>query len=120
MSKVAWIIFIVSVLSNVGMQFSLKLAGKKLGKVEFATFFENFLSFITVPEILMALAFVILSTLAYFLVLTRVPLSVAGPASSLMYVFAFLIGHYYFNESFSTTNFIGLGLIVGGVILVSG
>ncbi len=56
--------------------------------------------------------------IAYFFVLTGVELSIAGPASALVYIFSVLIGHVLFKEAVPVIHLAGLGLIVCGVVLV--
>jgi drug/metabolite transporter (DMT)-like permease len=59
-----------------------------------------------------------MGAIAYILLLTRVNLSVAAPAASLIYVFAVLIGFVVFREPIPLGRLVGLSLIVCGVVLV--
>ncbi|MBW4474440.1 MAG: EamA family transporter [Stenomitos rutilans HA7619-LM2] len=72
-----------------------------------------------VPELLAGVAFSAVSAIAYFLVLTSAELSVAGPASALVYIFSVLMGHFWFKEAVPLAHLAGLSLIVCGVVLVS-
>ncbi len=70
------------------------------------------------PELLTGLVCYGLGAMAYILLLTRVHLSVAGPATALAYVTAVLIGHFVFKESLPLDRLFGIALIVCGVLIV--
>ena len=110
---------LVSILANVAVQFFLKTGGVKLGRVDGSHFWEHFWHSMAVPELLAGVAFSAASAIAYFLVLTSAELSVAGPASALVYIFSVLMGHFLFKEAVPLAHLAGLSLIVGGVVLVS-
>lgn len=111
-------LFLISVLSSVGGQFFLKTGATKLGRVNTSNLFGHVLGIITTPELLAGLTCYAIGAVAYILVLTRVKLSVAGPAIALVYVFSLLLGYFVFKEPIPLSRVIGLGLIVCGVILV--
>jgi drug/metabolite transporter (DMT)-like permease len=99
-------------------QLFLKTGAIKLGRVNLGNIFNQIISIVTTPELLLGLVFYGLGAVAYILLLTRVNLSVAGPSASLVYVFSVLLGYFIFRESISLTRLMGLSLIMGGVILV--
>lgn len=70
------------------------------------------------PELLIGLFVYGFSAVLFILVLTRVKLSVAGPALSISYIFSVLMGYFIFHEAISLRQFLGLALVVAGVILV--
>ncbi|KYC39161.1 EamA-like transporter family protein [Scytonema hofmannii PCC 7110] len=108
----------MSVLASVAGQFFLKAGATKLGRVSIDNAINHILSIITIPELLVGLASYGLGALAYILLLTRVNLSIAGPSVSLVYVFSVLLGYFIFKEHIPISRFVGLGLIMAGVILV--
>lgn len=112
-------LLLVSILANIAGQFFLKIAGTKHGNVDIKDFLSHAWSLITTPEILVGMSLSVGSAIAYFLVLTRIELSIAGPASALIYVFSVAIGYYFFKEFVSCKHIVGLGLIVCGVVLVT-
>lgn len=59
------------------------------------------------------------ATIIWLLVLSEVELSVAYPILSLGYVFGFIAGVVFFNESVSFIKILGLVLIVTGIVLIS-
>lgn len=108
----------VSILSSVVGQFLLKMGALKLGAVSADNAISHIVSILTVPELLGGLATYGLGAVAYILLLTRVSLSIAGPAIALTYVFSVMLGHFLFGEAIPVARLAGLGLIVCGVILV--
>ncbi|MBD2179669.1 EamA family transporter [Planktothrix sp. FACHB-1355] len=111
-------LFLVSILTSVAGQFFLKAGASKLGKVNASNWLGHIIGIITTPELLFGLACYALGACAYILLLTRVKLSVAGPAVALVYVFALLLGYFIFKETIPASRIAGLTLIVGGVVLV--
>lgn len=111
-------LFFISILTSVAGQFFLKTGALKLGRVEASNWFSHLLGITTTPEVLAGLTCYGFGAVAYILLLTRVNLSVAGPAVALSYVFSVLLGYFIFRETIPITRVVGLGLIVSGVILV--
>jgi drug/metabolite transporter (DMT)-like permease len=101
-----------------GGQFFLKLGASKLGRVNTSNAVSHVLNILLTPDLLIGLTLYALSSVLFILVLTRVKLSVAGPAVSISYLFSVLMGYFFFQEKISPTHLVGLGLIVCGVILV--
>jgi drug/metabolite transporter (DMT)-like permease len=112
------ILLLASILASIFGQFFLKQGALKLGKAEIGNVLSHTLSIITIPELLIGLTCYGIGAIAYILLLTRVNLSVAAPAISLSYVFSVLLGHFWFRESFTFSQLIGLAAISIGVILI--
>jgi len=100
-------------------QLLLKLGALQLGKVTAANVVSHVISMATIPAVLGGLLAYGLGAIAYILVLTRVPLSVAAPAAALIYLFSVLAGYLVFKEPLPSSRIVGLGLIICGVMLVS-
>ncbi|WP_414548183.1 EamA family transporter [Anabaena sp. CCY 0017] len=111
-------LLLMSVIASVAGQFFLKAGALKLGKVNIDNTISHILSIITIPELLLGLTCYALGAVAYILLLTRVNLSIAGPAVSLVYVFSVLLGYFIFKETIPLARLIGLSFIMAGVILV--
>lgn len=111
-------LLLLSIITSVAGQFFLKTGALKLGRVDANNFISHILNIITIPELVAGLACYGLGALAYILLLTRVKLSVAGPSVALVYVFSVLVGYFIFHETVPISRFVGLGLIVAGVLLV--
>lgn len=113
-----FLLLLASVLASVAGQFLLKAGALKLGQVTADNAVSHILNIVTIPELLMGLGCYGLGAIAYILLLTRVNLSVAAPAVSLIYVFAVLIGFVVFREPIPFSRLVGLAFIVCGVLLV--
>jgi drug/metabolite transporter (DMT)-like permease len=112
-------LFLIAILIGVGGQFCLKLGALKLGKVSAGNVINHVLSIMTTPELLVGLLLYGLSAIFYILLLTRVNLSIVGPAVSLGYIFSVLMGYFFFREVVTTRLLFGLGFIACGVVLVA-
>ncbi|MGB7413798.1 MAG: EamA family transporter [Thermosynechococcaceae cyanobacterium] len=119
MTPAEFSLLLVSILFSGSGQFFLKSGALKLGKVTGTNMVTHVLGIATTPELLMGLACYALGAVSYIMLLTRVDLSVAGPAASLIYIFSVLLGTFVFHEAISINRFIGLGCIVCGVILIA-
>lgn len=111
-------LLLISILTSVAGQWLLKAGALKLGKVNVDNAISHVLGIITTPELLAGLACYGLGAIAYIMLLTRVKLSIAGPAIAMVYVFSVIVGYAIFREPVPLSRVIGLGLIVCGVILV--
>lgn len=111
-------LFLISIVMSVGGQFFLKTGATKLGQVNASNLVSHVLGIVTTPELLAGLSCYALGAVTYILLLTRVDLSVAGPAASLVYVFSVIVGYFVFKETIPINRYIGLSLIICGVILV--
>ncbi|MGF1488313.1 MAG: EamA family transporter [Prochloraceae cyanobacterium] len=112
------ILLLIAILASTGGQFFLKLGALKLAKISSNSIFDRILNIAFTPELILGLTCYGLGAVFYILLLTRVNLSVASPAVSLIYVFSVLLGYFFFKEDIPLSRAIGLGLIVCGVILV--
>ncbi|NJM89825.1 MAG: EamA-like transporter family protein [Hydrococcus sp. RU_2_2] len=118
MNPKEFILLLIAIVFSASGQFFLKLGALKLGKVTANNAIGHILSIATQPELLAGLACYGMGAILYILVLTRVNLSVAGPAAALIYIFSFLLGHFAFGEAISANRVVGLGFIVCGVVLL--
>ncbi len=118
MKPVELLLLLLSVLSSVGGQLFLKLGADKLAPLLQQSFLRSVLEAIKIPELVVGLGCYGLGAFAYILLLARMPLSIAGPSVSLVYVFSVLLGYFVFRETIPLGRVLGLGLIITGVILV--
>lgn len=112
-------LLLITVFIGITGQFFLKLGAVKLGKVSATNFATHILSIIWTPELLLGLTFYAMSAVLYILLMTRINLSVIGPAVSMGYIFSVLMGYYFFKEPITPRHLVGLGFIACGVILVA-
>lgn len=111
-------LFSISVLASVVGQWMLKTGALKLGKVNAGNMLNHLWGILSTPELLIGLACYGIGAFFYIMVLTRVNLSIAGPAVSLSYVFSVLLGYFVFREAIPLNQIIALAFIVCGVILL--
>ena len=111
-------LFLISIVMSVAGQFFLKSGATKLGQVNASNLVSHVLGIVTTPELVAGLTCYALGAITYILLLTRVDLSVAGPAASLVYVFSVIVGYFVFKETLPINRYVGLSLIICGVILV--
>lgn len=102
-------------------QILLKAGADKLGEFDlsFGTFFQNILSVIKVPYLLIGVIFFGLSFLLWIKVLTKSELSYAYPMVSLSYVIVGIASAVFFNESITANKILGIGAIVLGVFVLN-
>jgi uncharacterized membrane protein len=112
------ILLLISVLAGIFGQFFLKIGALKLGKAEIGNILSHTLQIITIPELFIGLTCYGIGAISYILLLTRVNLSIAAPAISLSYIFSVLLGYFWFRESVTLSQLIGVAAISVGVILV--
>ncbi len=112
-------LLLISVVASSVGQLCLKLGALQLGKVTGDNAISHILKIATTPALLAGLAAYGVGAISYILLLTRVKLSIAAPAASLIYISSVLIGYWVFNEPIPPTRVVGLGLIMAGVVLVA-
>lgn len=118
MGWTSFILLLASVLASVMGQFFLKTGALKLVRVGNSNVIQRVIDSVLIPELLIGLCFYGCGAIAYILLLSRVPLSIAGPSISLVYICSVVMGALFFNETIPPSRFVGLGLIICGVILV--
>jgi small multidrug resistance pump len=59
------------------------------------------------------------AALLYIVALRRIPMSVALPCTAVSYVAAALLGHFLFHEPLTWQHLGAIGLIIGGVLLLT-
>lgn len=119
MSFAAFCLLVASVLASVGGQFFLKQGAISLGVVDTSNVLTAILSMATKWQIFLGLCFYGLGVITYILLLNKVSLSIASPLLATSYVFAVLMGVFFFHEKVSLIQSIGIGLIFCGVVLLT-
>jgi len=111
-------LLLLSIIASVSGQFFLKAGALKLGKVNSGNLVRHVMSILITPELVTGLLCYGLGAITFILLLTRVKLSVAGPAVALTYVFSVILGYFVFHEQIPGIRLVGLAFIVCGVVLV--
>jgi len=69
-------------------------------------------------RILFGIVFFVLEAVLWTLALSSLPISIAFPAGSMCFVFIALFSLIFLHEQIAVNRWIGIALIIGGVILV--
>jgi len=109
--------FIAIAINSIG-QFLLKAGATSLGQAAPVGLVDTLGRIATTPALVGGLFFYGCGSITYILLLSRVNLSVAGPATALAYVTSVAIGYFVFHETITATQAVGLAAIVFGVVLV--
>jgi len=112
-------LLLIAICASVMGQLFLKLGALKLGAVTFTNIGDHLVRIVRIPELLLGLVAYGIGAIAYILLLTRVDLSIAGPAAASVYIFTVLLGYFVFQENLSILRIMGIGLIVCGVVLIA-
>jgi len=94
-----------------------KLAVQKLGKFHWSWVF--FSDLLTNWWLLTSGIFLILTTILWGYILKHFEFSVAYPITAFAYVFGMLAAVFIFQESVSLTRWIGIGLVILGVLFIT-
>jgi multidrug transporter EmrE-like cation transporter len=118
------ILFILfSVLLSSGSQILLKFGMTRPGvKLALAADLEPLRILIAIassPAVIIGLACFGLSAVVWLFVLAKIPLSSAYPFVALGIVVTVAAGRFMFGETISVTKFIGVALVIAGVLAVS-
>ena len=113
MLNAASLLFFVLLLA-VG-QFLFKLSAVALAGQDLRS---SFATLLTLPSFYAALALYGGSTLLWVWILTRVPLSLAYPCVAVAMALVPIIGWYFFAERLSVGYWIGMLLVIGGMLVM--
>ena len=106
--------------SSVIGQFFLKSGAEKFGKVEFTSLNSlvmTIFNILFIPQVMAGITAYAIGLFAYIFALSRMPISIVSPYA-MSYVFAVLMGRFIFGEAVPVTRYIGMGMIVCGVIFI--
>ena len=111
----------VTVLTNVAAQLSLKKGTMHEAFVlDYLRPFESITSIFTNPFILLGLLCAFLSMASWIFVLSRAEVSVAFPVSTAMaFIVIALAAHFIFGETITVVRWVGIMLIIFGIVLAS-
>lgn len=102
-------------------QFFLKTGADKFGAVKLdgaASLITTAFNILLIPQVMGGIISYAIGLFAYVFALSRMPISVVSPSIAMSYVFAVLMGRFIFGEAVPMTRYVGMGLIVCGVILI--
>ncbi|WP_341281425.1 EamA family transporter [Paenibacillus sp. FSL H8-0537] len=110
-----YIYLLINILMLVTGQILFKLGLNQIGGVTLQTAWKALFN----AYIISGITLYALATLLWFVILTRMPLSLAYPLQSLAYVFGLLVALIIFKEPVSVTKWIGVLIIIVGVTFVA-
>jgi multidrug transporter EmrE-like cation transporter len=121
MSAIAFAFLIVGVLLNAGAQLLLKAGTNTLGVITITAgnWPVQFSRMALEPHIAAGLACYVVSVVVWIIGLSRVPVSLAYPMLSLGYIVNAVAAHYLLGEAVTLSRWLGIGLIIAGVWLVT-
>ena len=121
MSAVAFALVLTGVLLNAAAQLLIKAGAETVGRFNFtaSNLWHAGLHFALQWQILLGLALYAVSVVVWILALTRVQVSIAYPMLSLGYVVTAFAAWWLFGEALSAQKFIGIAVIIAGVIIVA-
>jgi drug/metabolite transporter (DMT)-like permease len=114
------LLFAASVASVIG-QFFLKTGAKEFGAVNLGSvqsIVSSIFQILFIPQIMGGILSYAIGLFAYIFALSRMPISIVSPSIAMSYVFAVLMGKFIFGEDVPVTRYVGMGLIVCGVIFI--
>lgn len=120
MTSIILLILLTAVL-NTAAQLLLKAGMSRIGEFGFAAhnFMPIALKIISSPFILLGLLIYVTSVSLWLLVLSRVPVSIAYPMTSLAYIFNVLGAYIIFGEHINLIQILGIFVIIFGVYLIA-
>lgn len=116
------ILIVVSVICGISGQISLKMGMVQTGRIDaiaLAHPTQVIARVLTTPLVLSGLTLYVLGAAAWLTVLSRVPLSQAYPYLALSYAFTPILAWFLLSESIPSFRWLGIGIIVFGIIVVS-
>ena len=106
---------------NTAAQLLLKAGMARIGPFSFAvhTMGAIILKISTSPFIIVGLCIYVISVSLWLLVLSRLPVSIAYPMTSLAYIMNVLGAYFIFGESITIIQITGIAVIIIGVYLIA-
>ncbi|WP_342427260.1 EamA family transporter [Paenibacillus sp. FSL L8-0158] len=112
---VNFLLLVLNVIMLCSGQVFFKLGLEKIGGVSLSNAWKA----LFVPNIIIGLLLYVFATLIWFVVLSRMPLSVAYPIQSLAYIFGVIAALFIFHEPVSIMKWVGATIILVGVFVIA-
>lgn len=111
----AYVMLFLNIILLVSGQIVWKMGLEQQGGIQLS----NIMSVLFSPLILLGILFYGLATGLWFIVLSKLPLSLAYPLQSLAYALGIVAAWYFFGESVPLNRWIGVAVIVVGAIIIA-
>jgi len=117
----SFLLVLFSVTMGATGQAILKMGADKLGNVFVSpqSLLHDIFRIVTNPQVLIAFAFYAAGFFTWMKALTKEDLSYVYPMASLSYVIAMFFSYFLFKEPITLNKWIGIILIIGGVIFIN-
>ncbi|WP_211750268.1 EamA family transporter [Paenibacillus sp. Marseille-Q4541] len=114
-TSVSYLLLALNILMLSGGQILFKIGLEKMGGVNLLQAWKAIFN----PVIFSGLLLYVMATLIWFVVLSRIPLSVAYPTQSIAYILGIVASFYLFNEPVSVMKWLGAIFILIGVVFIA-
>lgn len=117
----SFLLVLFSVFMGATGQTILKMGADKLGDIFMSKqmIFSDLIRIVTTPQVLIAFAFYAAGFFTWMKALTKENLSYVYPMASLSYVIAIFYSYFLLKETITLNKFLGIVLIIGGVIFIN-
>ena len=117
----SFFLVLFSVFMGATGQMILKMGADKLGSVFISRqdIIPDLIRIVTTPQVLIAFAFYAAGFFTWMKALTRENLSYVYPMVSLSYILVLFYSYFLFKEQITLNKFMGIVLIIGGVIFIN-
>jgi len=121
MNPIVFVLILLAVVFNTVAQLALKMGIDRIGAFDFhlSNFIPIVLKIMVSPWIVIGLVIYVGSVGVWLMVLSRAPVSIAYPLSSLGYVTSALAAYYLLGEDLSMLRIAGILVILVGVYMVA-
>ncbi|GGD87519.1 EamA family transporter [Paenibacillus nasutitermitis] len=110
-----YLLLLINILFLACGQVFFKLGLEQMGGVNISNAWKA----LFVPQVIIGLVMYVIATLLWFIILSRMPLSLAYPIQSFAYVLGILAALFIFNEEVSLAKWMGMGIIMIGVVFIA-
>lgn len=113
-----FLLIVVNILLAVVGQTITKIGISKIGAFTNMPLKDFIIKAFLSPLVLGGLFLYVISAVVWFMVLSKIDLSIAYPTLSLGYILILFISYFYLGEPLTAIKFFGILLICGGVYLI--
>lgn len=113
-----FLLILINIFLAIGGQTLIKQGVDKIGSFSEMPLFDFFRKSILSPLVILGLFLYIISAFVWFMVLSKVELSIAYPTLGLGYILILLIGYFFLHEPITFAKLLGVVLICAGTFLI--
>jgi multidrug transporter EmrE-like cation transporter len=110
-----YVLLVLNIILLVTGQTLWKIGLDRLGGMQL----QNWIAVLLSPYIMGGIVLYGLATVLWLAVLSRLPLSLAYPLQSIAYIAGLLVAFYLFREAVPLNRWLGAGVIMAGIIILS-